>query len=121
MGDGLFPAGYSDSIFESAGCCGDPFALLCSLGGSLVFNVAEHQSQRLQHGFIVGELHPAASGFSQFVVKRFNGIRRIDDLAGTLVGTAETRQTAPMRPARPWLSVDTSHPARKPRIRLRPP
>ena len=75
------------------------FALFAARLSSMLQNI--NNSEHLQHGFIVGELHPAASSFSQFVVKRFNGIRRIDDLAGTLVGTAETGQTAPMRPARP--------------------
>ena len=82
MVDGLFPAGNSGSFHESAGCRGDSFALLGSLCGSFVFNSADHQPQRLEGGFIVGELHPVAGGFTQLVVKRLNGIRRIDDLSG---------------------------------------
>ena len=54
--------------------------MLGSLCGSVVFNIADHQPQRLEGGFIVSELHPVASSFTQLVVKRLNGIRRIDDL-----------------------------------------
>ena len=80
MVDGLFPAGNSGSFHEPAGGSRGSFALFRSLCGSFVFNVADHQPQRLERGFIVSELHPVAGGFTQLVVKRFNGIRCIDDL-----------------------------------------
>ena len=67
-----FSVGNSGSFHESAGCSWDSFALPCILCGSIVFNVADHQPQRLERGLMGGVLHPITGGFSQCIVEYFN-------------------------------------------------
>ena len=119
--DGLFPTGNSGSFHESSGCHRDSFALLRPLCSSFIFNVADHQPQRLQRRLIVSKLDAVAGSFTQLIVKRLNQIRGVDDLSRCWWELQKRDEPPPTHPARPSRTWGISHPAQRLQIRLRPP
>lgn len=78
----MFPVGDLPAFDESSTGSSGFLALFRPFGCAFILNIADHQPQGLNRGFVVGKLHAVAGGFPQLVVHRFDGIGRIDDLSG---------------------------------------